>query len=499
MTITKPNARDVADLAQRLGYRSALPDAEQYASLISELLDAYDTVETIAARTPTEQRSVDFRVPGPDEDPDNAWRVKTSIRTSATGKLAGRTVAVKDSIMVAGLPMGNGSGLLDGFIAPADATVVARVLDAGGEVTGTTNCEYLCLSGGSHTGHGGETHNPHRHGYAAGGSSSGSAVVLAKGEADLALGADQAGSIRAPASFCGVVGLKPTYGLVPYTGVAPIEPFIDHVGPMSTTVADNALLLSVIAGADGYDSRQKRPPVADYLGALDGGLRGLRIGVLNEGFGQSGGESDVDTTVRNAAADLAKLGAEVVDVSVAMHSIAPAFWTPIGMQGLTRTVLCGQGFGIGRDDWYPTSLMDHLHAQRDRLDELPANIKMFTMAAEYVRERYGQSYYGRAINGVRTLRAAYDAALDRVDVLLMPTTPHKAQPLPGADATVAEVCARATEMFTNTCPFDVTHHPALSVPCGFSDGLPVGLMLVGRHFDESTLYRAAHAYERRDG
>ena len=288
MTITKPNARDVADLAQRLGYRSALPDAEQYASLISELLDAYDTVETIAARTPTEQRSVDFRVPEPDEDPDNAWRVKTSIRTSAKGKLAGRTVAVKDSIMVAGLPMGNGSGLLDGFIAPADATVVARVLDAGGEVTGTTNCEYLCLSGGSHTGHGGATRNPHRHGYAAGGSSSGSAVVLAKGEADLALGADQAGSIRAPASFCGVVGLKPTYGLVPYTGVAPIEPFIDHVGPMSTTVADNALLLSVIAGADGYDGRQQRPPVADYLGALDGGLRGLRIGVLVEGFGQPG-------------------------------------------------------------------------------------------------------------------------------------------------------------------------------------------------------------------
>ena len=143
--------------------------------------------------------------------------------------------------------------------------------------------------------------------------------------------------------------------------------------------------------------------------------------------------------------------------------------------------------------------MDHLHAQRHRLDELPANVKMFTMAAEFVRERYGQSYYGRAINGVRILRAAYDAALDQVDVLLMPTTPHKAQPLPGPDATVAEVCARATQMFPNTCPFDVTHHPALSVPCGFSDGLPVGLMLVGRHFDEATLYRAAHAYERRDG
>ncbi len=503
MMITRPNSHDVASLAERLGYRSALPAADEYARLISEILDAYDVVDTLAPAAPEPAPAAaaerPSRRPGPDEDPDNAWFLKTSIKKSASGPLAGRTVAVKDSIMVAGLAMGNGSGLLDGFVAPADATVVARVLDAGGEITGKTNCEYLCLSGGSHTSDRGATHNPHRHGYAAGGSSSGSAAALAKGEVDLALGADQAGSVRVPASFCGVVGLKPTYGLVPYTGIAPIEPFIDHVGPMSTTIADNALLLSVMAGADGYDRRQQCPPVADYVGALDAGVRGLRIGVLTEGFGQAGGESDVDAAVRHAAADLAKLGAQVVDTSVAMHAVAPALWAPIGMQGLTQTVLYGQGFGIGRDDWYPTALMAHLHAQRHRLDELPANIKMFTMLAEYVSERYGQSYYGRAVNAVRALRGAYDAALDQVDLLLMPTTQHKAQPLPGADATVGEFCARATEMFANTSPFDLTHHPAISLPCGFSDGLPVGLMLVARHFDEATLYRAAHAYERRDG
>ncbi|MDF2259388.1 amidase family protein [Streptantibioticus ferralitis] len=135
--------------------------------------------------------------------------MKTGIKGAASGPLAGRTIAVKDRITVAGIPMMNGSGLLDGFVAPADATDVHRVLEAGGEIVGRTNCEYFCLSGGSHSGRHGPTHNPHRRGYSAGGSSSGSAVVVVTGEADMALGADQAGSIRVPASFCGRRGLRP--------------------------------------------------------------------------------------------------------------------------------------------------------------------------------------------------------------------------------------------------------------------------------------------------
>ncbi|GAA1900802.1 hypothetical protein GCM10009753_33040 [Streptantibioticus ferralitis] len=182
-------------------------------------------------------------------------------------------------------------------------------------------------------------------------------------------------------------------------------------------------------------------------------------------------------------------------VSVPMHTVAPALWTPIVKHGLARTVVDGQGFGIGRDNCYPTSMMDHLFARRHRVDELPPNIKLCAILAEYVNQRYGQTYYGRAANGVRRLRAAYDAALADVDLLLMPTTPQKAQPLPPGHASVAQWCTRATGMFANTSPFNVTHHPALSLPCGESDGLPIGLMLVGRHFDEATVHRAAHAYE----
>ena len=190
--------------------------------------------------------------------------------------------------MVGGVPMMNGADLLEGWTPEVDATVVTRVLEAGAEIVGKTACEYFCLSGGSHTNAHGPTHNPHRHGWSAGGSSSGSAVAVATGEADMALGADQAGSIRMPASFSGVVGLKPTYSLVPYTGIAPIEAYFDHVGPMTRTVADNARLLQVIAGPDGIDPRQRDVRVGDYIADLDAGVRGLRIGVLREGFGQPG-------------------------------------------------------------------------------------------------------------------------------------------------------------------------------------------------------------------
>lgn len=400
--------------------------------------------------------------------------------------------------MVAGVPMTNGSGLLEGFIPSFDATVVTRVLEAGAELIGKTSCEYFCLSGGSHTGHSGPTHNPHRRGYSAGGSSSGSAVAVATGAVDMALGADQAGSIRVPASYCGLTGLKPTHGLVPYTGIAPLDPVLDHVGPMTATVADNALLLDVIAGVDGYDPRQQQPRVGQYQDALDTGLDGLRVGVLTEGLGQDGGEPDVDTAVRHAAVDLGKLGADVIDVSVPMHSVGAALWMPIIMHGMARTVVDGQGFGIGRDDRYPTDMMNHLFAGRARVDELPANIKLCGLMAQFVADRHGQLYYGKAINGIRRLRAAYDTALRGVDLLLMPTTPQKAQPLPNEDASITLWCARATEMFGNTAPFDVTHHPALSLPCGSNNGLPIGLMLVGRHFDESSIYRAASAYEQRD-
>jgi amidase len=333
-------------------------------------------------------------------------------------------------------------------------------------------------------------------GYSAGGSSSGSGVVVALGEADMAMGGDQGGSIRMPASFCGVYGLKPTWGLVPYTGVMPIEIFVDHTGPMTATVADNALLLEVIAGDDGYDSRIKAPKVEEYTKALSGGMNGLKIGVLGEGFEQPNSEPAVNESVREAAKRFRSLGATVEDVSIPMHLLGPAIWTPIGVEGMTQTMMFGDGYGLSRSDLYSTSLMDFHRGWRRQADSLSETTKLFLLLGTYINNTFGPRYYGKALNISRRLTAAYDKALQEYDLLLLPTTPMKATPLPPPNASREDYVARALEMIANTAPFDISHHPAMSLPCGMVDGLPVGLMLVGRHFEESTIYRAAHAFEK---
>ncbi|GAB2579683.1 amidase [Microlunatus antarcticus] len=497
MSLPTPTSAAISALASELGYTAVADAPDEYTAIITGLLGVYDAVDSVPEPHVLPGRAaVAYRVPSSEEDPHHAWEVRTSIPGAASGPLAGVRLGVKDSIMVAGLPMANGTDVLADFVPSGDATVVTRALAAGAEIVGKTTNEYLCMSGGSHTAHSGPVHNPHRMGTSAGGSSSGSAVALGTGDADMTLGADQAGSIRMPASWSGVVGLKPTYGLVPYTGIAPLEGFFDHVGPMTRTVADNARFLTVLAGSDGIDPRQRDIRVGDYLSALDDGVRGLRVGVLAEGFGGPNAEAAVDQNVRTAAESLRELGAVVEDVSVPLHHLGPALWTAIAIEGMAETVLRNQGFAFGRDDYYPTDLMQHLFDRRRTVAGRPANVLLFTLVGRYVDAQHGRLNYARAVNRTRTLRAAYDEALSRFDVLLTPTTPQTARALPAPDASPGAVIQAAIEMSSNTTPFNITHHPALSVPCGTVDGLPVGLQLVGRHFDEATLYRVGNAVER---
>jgi amidase len=289
--------------------------------------------------------------------------------------------------------------------------------------------------------------------------------------------------------------MKPTHGLVPYTGIMPIEITVDHTGPMTANVRDNALLLEVIAGPDGYDPRQYAPRVQPYTQLLAGGVRGLRIAVVREGFQQPGAEPDVGAKVQAAAALLGTLGATVRAVSIPEHLVAGAVFLPIVTEGSTQTMLEGDGYGVSRSDLYVTSLMDFHRNWRTRADELSETVKLFALLGTYIREQHGSRYYGKATNIARRITAAYDAVLAEHDLLLMPTTPMKVQPLPARGAPREEVIGRAMEMVWNTAPFDVTHHPAMAIPCGMSDGLPISVMLVGKHFDEATIYRAAYAYE----
>jgi amidase len=499
MSVPALTPEQLLEAADAVGLSLTDADVTSYLGLLKPFVDAYNLVDQMPDNLPVVKYP---RTPGyfppASENPRNAWYVKTSIKGAASGKLAGKKVAIKDNVMVAGVPMMNGNAILEGYVPNIDATVITRILDAGGEITGKTHCENYCISGGSHTGAKGPVHNPYKMGYSAGGSSSGSGVVVALGEADMAIGGDQGGSIRMPASWCGVVGMKATHGLVPYTGIMPIEPYIDHTGPMTANVKDNATLLEVIAGIDGYDPRQchvKQHGTLDYSSQIDAGVKGMRIGVVKEGFGHPNSEADVDAKVRSAALQLQALGALVEDVSIPQHLLGGAIWTPIGAEGLTQTMMFGDGYGLSRRDLYVTSLIDKLHGWKLRADQLSETTKLFTVLGVHMKKHYGSRFYGKAVNLSRMLTAAYDAALAKYDLLLMPTMVLKPTPLPPADASRELYVQRAIEMIGNTCPFDITHHPAMTVPCGMSDGLPIGMMLIGKHFDEASVYKAGYAFE----
>lgn len=496
MAVTLPTPEQLLETADQMGLALTESDVVSFLGLMQPAIDGYNVVDRLPDHLPeVRYPRTPGRRPAAEENRHNAWYRKTRIEGAPGGKLAGKTVALKDNVMLAGVPMMNGSSTLEGYVPDVDATVVTRILDAGGTIVGKVHCENFCLSGGSHTNATGPVRNPHDETRSAGGSSSGSAVVVALGEADMAIGGDQGGSIRMPASFCGIYGMKPTHGLVPYTGIMPIEIYVDHTGPMTANVRDNALLLEVIAGPDGYDPRQYAPVVHPYTQSLDKGAHGLKIGILKEGFGLAKSEPDVERKVLAAADRFRRLGAMVTEVSIPWHPLGAALWLPIGIEGLTQTMMWGDGYGVSRPDLYVTSLMDFHRSWRQRANELSETTKLFTLLGTYVRNHYGSRFYGKAMNVTRQLTAAYDAALAEVDLLLLPTTPMKATPIPAEDASREEVVDRALEMITNTAPFDISHHPAMAIPCGMSEGLPVSTMLVGRHWDEPTIYRAAAAFE----
>jgi len=496
MSVKRPTLEQMTDIVEALGMNMTPERIGEFLEQMQGNFVAYDLVDQMPDEIPIVKypRTPGYR-PGPEENPLNAWYVKTDIQGAPTGKLKGKTVAVKDNVCVAGVPMMNGSSTLEGYIPNIDATIVTRLLDAGAVIKGKSHCELFCLSGGSHTGALGPVHNPYKHGYSAGGSSSGSGALVAAGEVDLAIGGDQGGSIRMPSSFCGIYGMKATHGLVPYTGVMPIESTIDHTGPMTATVADNALMLEVLAGPDGLDPRQYSPKVGEYVAALKRGVKGLKIGVVTEGFGHANSEKDVDAMVRQAAERFKGLGASVETVSIPEHLVAPAIWTPIALEGLQAQMMLGNGMGYNWKGLYTVSLLDaHAH-WREKADDLSDSLKISMMVGQYFLTHYRGRFYAKAQNLARKIRAAYDAALGSYDLLLMPTLPVKATPLPPPDASLALYLQRAFEMIGNTAPFDVTGHPAMTLPCGLGEGLPIGAMLIGKHFDEETIYAAAAAFE----
>jgi amidase len=496
-TIKVPTLEQLRGVAAELGLTFPDADLAAHREALMPAFAAYNSLDRMADELPpVAYPRLPGRRPPPEENRYGAWYIKTEIAGAAAGPLKGKKVALKDNICLAGVPMMNGASTMEGYVPEIDATVATRILDAGGTIVGKTVCEYFCFSGGSHTSATGPVHNPRRHGYSAGGSSSGSAAVVAAGEVPMALGGDQGGSVRIPAAFCGIYGLKPTHGLVPYTGIMPIELTLDHTGPMTATVEDNALLLEILAGPDGLDPRQSGALAKPYREALGQGAAGLRIAVVEEGFGHAQSLPQVDAIVREAAGRFQGLGAAVETVSIPMHRQGNAIWLPVAAEGATMQMMLGNGFGFNWQGLYVTSMLDFHSAWRSRADELSDTLKNTMLLGHYMASRHRGHYYAKAQNLVRRLRRAYDEVLQHYDLLLMPTLPVVATPLPAADAPVAEILQRGFEMLANTPQFDCTHHPAMSLPCGLVDGLPVGMMLVAKNFAEETIYRAAAAFER---
>ena len=414
MPVPPPDPTELARIAAEYGLDLSAADLETFSPFVTGLLGSWDTVEDLYARTapeaPTDRA---WHRPDETDNPFGAWYVRTDITTTGEGPLAGRTVAIKDNTMVAGVPMMNGSDTLEGFVPTRDATIVTRLLAAGATITGKAVCEDLCFSGGSHTSRTGPVRNPWDLNRSAGGSSSGSAALVAAGAVDMSTGGDQGGSVRIPSAYSGTVGHKPTHGLVPYTGAFPIEFTIDHLGPITRNVADAALMLDVIAGFDGFDARQPRDVAGEgYVAALGTGASGLRVGVVTEGFGLPGlSDPLVDETVREATETLRNAGLKVEDVSVPWHGDAIHVWNVIATEGAAAQMVDANAYGMNWKGLYDPELIAFYGRQRrERAARFSETVKLVVMSGRYLAEHEFGRHYAMARNLSYELSAAYDDA-----------------------------------------------------------------------------------------
>lgn len=498
----RPN--EVRVIGTRFGIDIAPEEAVEYAELAASLMLTLDPLGygPDAPPPPLEAVRMDLGRARGGDDPFNAIVRRCSVRSNADGALSGKRIAVKDTISIAGIPLTAGSRVLQGFVPRRDSVVVERILAAGGEIVATTNTDSLALSGGGDSSFYGPMLNPFDRNRTTGGSSGGSGSSLHYDWVDMTLGGDQGGSIRVPASWCNVIGLKPTFSLVPYTGILSLDSTIDHVGPMGRTAHDVALLLQVISGKDSSDPRQHDVPTHDYVDAVataTDDLAGLTLGVLREGLDPViGCDPKVEEAFLESVDRLRSMGATVVEVSVPDHLTAGPIGFAIFLEGMAATAMSGGG-GYGWKGRYWPELSVALQAGlASHGDQLSPQSKIMFILGTYLQQQYGGSLYGQAQNLRSELTAAYDSALQQCDLMLAPTTPGLPHEV-DAEMPMVDFVQRGWAVLANTSPADLTGHPAISLPMGGAGGLPVGVMATGRHFDESLLLRLASAVERRDG
>jgi aspartyl-tRNA(Asn)/glutamyl-tRNA(Gln) amidotransferase subunit A len=415
-------------------------------------------------------------------------------RMAADGKplppLGGVPVAVKDVMCTRGVRTTAGSKILGNFIPPYDCTAVARLEAAGAVVLGKLNCDEFAMGSSNENSAFRPVHNPRDKRRVPGGSSGGSAAAVAADMAVAALGSDTGGSIRQPAAFCGVVGVLPTYGRVSRYGLIAFASSLDHIGPLTKTVKDAALILRTIAGRDPMDATSAEVPVPDYVAELEKPVRGWKVGVAKEYFGE-GLDPEIRKAVEDGIQALAKLGCEIVEVSLPHTEYAIPTYYIVATAEASSNLARFDGVRYGYRAKGARTLSDMYRRSRD--EGFGAEAKRRIMLGTYALSAgYYDAYYLKA-QKVRTLLTRdFDEAFKKVDAIVTPTTPTAAFKL--GEKVDDPLAMYLADIYTVTA--DLAGIPGISIPCGRTrENLPIGMQILGRHLDESTILRLAHAFE----
>ena len=432
----------------------------------------------------------------------NAYITETRIEGDDDGPLAGKTVAVKDNISTKGVETTCGSKMLEGYVPPYDATVVERLKDAGATINGKANMDEFGMGTTTETSYFGATLNPVDTDRVPGGSSGGSAAAVAAGEADLALGSDTGGSIRAPAAFCGVVGIKPTYGLVSRYGLVAYANSLEQIGPIAPTVEEAAGLLDVLAGPDERDATTVEEGAdSNYAAAADGDVAGMTIGIPIELVGgvDEGVDEGVVETFWDAIAELEAQGAETVEVSMPSVEKAVAAYYVIAMSEASSNLarFDGTRYGLnvtdvdGAEELADEGNWNEAFAKTREEGFGPEVKRRILLGTFALSAGYHDRYYGKAQDARAWIKQDFDESLSEADVLASPT-----MPVPPFE--LGEGLEDPRTMYladANTVPVNLANLPAISVPADESDGLPVGMQIIGPKYGEEAIVRAASALE----
>lgn len=431
-------------------------------------------------------------------DPESALqqakKADEKLKKKESGKLCGIPLSIKDLLCTKGVKTTCGSKMLENFIPPYNATVVEKLQQEGMVMLGKASMDEFAMGSTSETCAFGVPKNPWNKEYVAGGSSGGSAATVASGECLGSLGSDTGGSIRQPASLCGVVGLKPTYGRVSRYGLVAFASSLDQIGPLTRNVEDSAILMNAIAGYDEKDSTSVNKETIDYTSALIDGVKGVRIGVPREYFGD-GLDPEVEKVVRNSVRLLQEAGAEVVDISLPRTDYCVAVYYLIAPAEASSNLARYDGVHYGYRDQEAESLVDLYRNSRSQGfgDEVKRRILIGTYA---LSSGYYDAYYKKASKARTLILNDFKAAFEQCDVLLSPVTPTPAWKI--GEKNDDPLAMYLSDILTLSA--NLAGIPGMSVPGGFSsDGLPIGIQLQGLHFREDILLRVAHNIERELG